>query len=958
MTSAWTITLTHYDESDSWSSTVLDSSDIDSIPMFTDNGGSEVNAATIILNAVNGKFLTTAPIIDQFDKFRIVATDGLGGSYDRVFEVKRIIPSEDNGQGTTAQIECLGNEWYLQHIHYARPQWFKTAFDVLKDIGDTYNLDPATKANGGKMPDLVYHDTDYDSTTASATYRLGNGLPKHTRNVYDYGTKPTFMHDLINTLVDQQASTVDLGGVLDYFDIGFDTSTTDLHKIHMRCPSSGSDPEAGSGTLVEIDATNDGSSVNTDIDEQEGGIEAQRATRVMSWGELGTLPIDSAEYLALELDWIFTPEWVLGTIYYVDSVIAFEGNHFKCVTQTDGSLATKPVAGVDTLYWVRESFNAWLAGGSSDQSLCKQYSPWTADKKGMWEQAGANVAAAEGSRMMWDGNLVINYTEEGTTPAHKNDFFRTWAHAVGGVDGDSTVFSLYTDTVGNGTELYHDGFRLLNLGSSPVVIGTDPVSGKSYLNALLEWDSEKGFFVVKDKWNSDDLGDKAQIAVLYEGKTFEWDSTALDWTAVSNVPAKTDCFHTYDSLTQVDGQQHDTPILEGTKDFSSATNSNYQSGIQLYQTWNKIDDLASTAGYFKGFMGICFQFPFPWKRNAASYSENIGDLYGNNDTLEPAYLDPQNFNFTSNGDRGFNNANAEDFGQITDLSVMLHIREYVGTAAEASSSDHNDKRLRLQANFPIRCTVYDSEDNVMVLDQNVPFKNNWTDVHFSLSGFKVYRGAKPLTSIESAAGGSVVRPKEQELANVFEWRKLKLISIQLQSFYDDFGRYSPLKGFVGLNGVLDPQTQTPLIASSGKLVWDNFRFTKRNMAMAKASGSAVGAAAVETVRNIEAPFLQRNQVFSKRQLEKDALGEAQRMAFRHKDFVVGTQGAFDIRFSDSFLYTNPRIVYLNSSDYDLKTSEAVNTIKLVAKKIEYSMTKVKNGRGGFLRKIYGSRRFE
>jgi hypothetical protein len=916
--------------------------------MFTDNGGSEVNGATIILNAVNGKFLTIAPIIDQFDKFRIVATDGLGGTYDRVFEVKRIIPSEDNGQGTTAQIECLGNEWYLQHIHYARPQWFETAFDVLKDIGDTYNLDPATKANGGKMPDLSLHDTAYNTTT-----QLGNALPKHTLNVYDYGTKPTFMHDLMNTLVDQQASTVDLGGVLDYFDLGFDTDSSDLHKIYLRCPSSGSDPEAGGSvsSLIEIDATNDGSSVNTDTDEQEGGIEAQRATRVLSWGELGTLPIESAEYLALELDWIFTPEWVLGSIYYADALIVFEGKHYKCITTTDGTVSTKPVAGVSTLYWVPWTFSDYIG--------TKQYSPWTVKKKGLWEQAGANVAAAEGSRMMWDGNLVINYQEEGTTPAHKNDFYRTWAHVVGGIDGDGTVFSLSLDTSGNGASgtLYHDGFRLLNLDSG-VISGTDPVTGKSYSNALLEWDSKRGFFVVKDKWNSDDLGDKAQVAVLYEGKTFEWDSTALDWTAVTNTVAKTDCFHTYDSLTQVDGQQHDTPILEGTKNFSSVSDSNYQSAIQLYQTWNKISDLGNDAGYFKGFMGICFQFPFPWKRHAASYSENIGDLYGNNDTLEPAYLDPQNFNFTSNGDRGFNNANAEDYGQVTDLSVFLHIREYVGIAAETSSSDHKDKRLRLQANFPVRCTVYDSEDNVMVLDQNVPFKNNWTDVHFPLSGFKIYRGAKPLTSLESAAGGSVIRPKEQELANVFEWRKLKLVSIQLQSFYDDFGRYSPLKGFVGIDGVLDPQTQTPLIASSGKLVWDNFRFTKRNLAMAKASGSAVGAAAVETTRNIEAPFMQRNQVFSKRQLEKDALGEAQRLAFRHKDFVVGTQGKFDVRFADSFLYTNPRIVYLNSSDYDLKTGEAVNTIKLVAKKIEYSMTKVKNGRGGFLRKIYGSRRFE
>jgi hypothetical protein len=344
---------------------------------------------------------------------------------------------------------------------------------------------------------------------------------------------------------------------------------------------------------------------------------------------------------------------------------------------------------------------------------------------------------------------------------------------------------------------------------------------------------------------------------------------------------------------------------------------------------------------------MCFQFPYPVKRDS-SYGENIGDLYGNNSTLQPSFLDPQGMDFTSNGNRGFNNSDSTDYGQITDLSFMFKVTETLGTTSNPKA------RQRLQANFPIRVTCYDSQDNVVVQDQNVPFRDNWTDLHFSLSGFKIYRGSKPLSTIESLAGGSVIRPKEQELANVFEWRNLKLISIQVQSFYDDFGRYSPLKGLADLSGITDVQTQTPLFAATIFVDIDAFRFSKRNMAMA----TATTPNGTESERNIEAPFLQRNQIFSKRQLEKDALGEAQRLAFRHKDFVVGTQGKFDIRFSDSFLYTNPRIVYLDSGAYALKTGESTNTIKLVAKKIEYSMTKVRNGRGGFLRKIYGSRRFE
>lgn len=940
MTSQWTVTLTHYDESNSYASTVLDSTDIDSIPMFTDNGAGEVNSATIVLNAVGGKFLTAAPIIDQFDKFRIVATDGLGGSYDRVFEVKRIVPAEDNGQGTTAEIHCLGNEWYLQHLHYARPQWFKTAFDVMKDIGDTYNLDPSTTANGGKLPDLSYHDTVYNTST-----QLGNALPKHTLNVYDYGTAPTMMYDVMMDLVDKQAGTVDLGGVLDYFDLGFDTDASDLHKIYMRCPSSGSDPEAGGGSLVEIDATNGSGSVNTDTDEQEGGIEAQRATRVLSWGEKGTIPVAAAEYIALELDWIFKPEWELGFIYYADSVVISEGHHFKCITTTDPPIAaTKPVYGVSSLYWVDLSWSDFIG--------TKQYSPWTVAKKGLWEQAGAAVGEAEGSRMMWDSNLVINYQNDASGASGNKDFYRTWAHEAAGTDSSGAIFSQNIDWQGQGTATYPEGHRILNLQST--VTGTDPVTGKPYDGAILEWKPFKSGgagWKVMDKWNTDDMGNKVQCAVLSEGKTFVFDSTAKTWLAYTNTTQKTDCFHTYDTLTNVDGFQTGTPIMNGTKDYSAVSNDNYRSAIQYTTAWNKITDLGNDAGYFKGFMGFCFQFPFPVKRHAASYGEDIGDLYGNNDTLLPSFFDPQNQNFTSNGERGFNNANAQDFGQVTDLSFMAYI-------VEGLTGDNPQARQRLQANFPIRVTCYDSNDNVVVQDQNIPFRDNWTDMHFPLSGFKVYRGAKPLAAIESLAGGTVIRPKEQELANVFEWRNLQLISIQLQSFYDDFGRYSPLQGFVDLDAIVNVQTQTPLFAANGEFRIDAFRFTKRNLAVAKASDSSVGANAVETVRNIEAPIMQRNQIFSKRQLEKDAVGEAQRVAFRHKDFVIGTQGRFNIRFSDSFLYTNPRIVYLDASQYTLKTGESENSIKLVAKKIEYSMTKAKNGRAGFLRKIYGARRFE
>ena len=142
MTSDWDYTITHYDEDDSWASTVIAQADtstainLDSIPMFTDQGSGEVNRLVLRLNANEGNFITTGTIIDQFDKIRLEANDGQGFSYNRVFEVIHMTPVEDGAQGTTLQLDCLGNEWYFQHIHYVKPHFFTDAKSVFSDIGE------------------------------------------------------------------------------------------------------------------------------------------------------------------------------------------------------------------------------------------------------------------------------------------------------------------------------------------------------------------------------------------------------------------------------------------------------------------------------------------------------------------------------------------------------------------------------------------------------------------------------------------------------------------------------------------------------------------------------------------------------------------------------------------------------------------------------------------------------
>lgn len=908
MTSDWNYTITHYDESNSYASTVLSSWDVDSIPLKTDQGSGEVNRAIIKLNAVNGKFITQAPIIDQFDKIRIVGDDGQGGTYNRVFEVIHITPSEDTPNGTTCQIDCLGNEWYLQHLHYAKP-WFRdTAFNVLKDGGDVYNSDPSTTANGGKLPDLEDHDVDYDGST-----RLGNALPKHTINSYDYATSEILIYDMILDLIDRQGSSVDFGGVLDFFEIGFDTDAIDLHKIHMRAPISGADPQLGGGSLVEIDGTVGGTSVNTAVDEGEGGIAAQTATRQLSWGELGSIPDSWAKYLAEEVDFIFRPVWVTGVKYFVDSKVLHKGVHYRCILEH----TSVPSDGASTLppsKWTAITF-------MSEVGNVIQYSEYTDDKVNMWAHMGADPL---GTPAMWDGNILINYTDQ--EDSTKN-FFRTWAHHTTGTTGTGALANpyFYDKVVNNDTA--PRSFRWLN--KTPFTLSGTDEQGKNYENAVIEYKTSDGSQRIV--YDVDDVGAGFQCAVFNDGKVYEWDGAV--WNDVSASSTANDCFHPYSSIANIDGAQEGTK-LQSNGETKTFLGTNNKSAIEVTSTFTTIKDVI-TGDYYKAFAGLCFGYPFPF-RTDSSFSERNGSLYGSPTLGEPATFDPQNMHLTPSGLRGFNQTDSEELGNVTGLSIGCRVKYELG------NTTNKDGKELLVANIPVRVTCIDSSDNKVIQDQTISFRNNWEDLYYPINGFKVDRGVVPVFKSDTIS--FLTRPKEQEAANVFEWRNLKLVSIQVQSFFDEWGRFNPLKE-VTTGEFLNPQSQVPMFGATVKLAIDGLRWTKRNLA----------SSGVDTERNIEAPFLQRNQVFSYNQLKKDALAEQQINAFRHREYVISTQGKYDIRLFDSFLYTNPRTVFLPVADRGNDESE--NTIKLVAKKIEYSMTKVKDGKGGFIRRIYGVKRF-
>ena len=90
------------------------------------------------------------------------------------------------------------------------------------------------------------------------------------------------------------------------------------------------------------------------------------------------------------------------------------------------------------------------------------------------------------------------------------------------------------------------------------------------------------------------------------------------------------------------------------------------------------------------------------------------------------------------------------------------------------------------------------------------------------------------------------------------------------------------------------------------------------------------------------------------QLQNIAKSHLEIEKFKHKEFNIESTGddIFDVRFGEAFYLNNEDIV----SDDD-KSGED-NNIKLVAKRIEYSITKPAGGRGGLRRKLKGVKVFE
>jgi len=880
--------------------------DITSLPLFTDTGTGEVNEAMIVLRALDGRYITTGNVIEKRDRIQIECTDIGGNAYDRFFEIVNIIPSQDKSNGgTLLSIECLGIEYHTQHIHFTKPYYFEDGFAVAKDIGDIYG-----ENKGSEQPTLLDAGTSW-------TGSLGNDLPDFTYNNYDYGLNEDTIYNRWLDLIDKFGASVSAGGSLTFYELSFIADAINTIKFRLR-QSGDNTPTV---TIKNAKVTNP-KTVGT----QEGQIGMETGTNLLSWGSAdhGSLPIEFSKYDSQILQFGFRPEYDSTISYPIDAKVKVtqtngRGKHYKSLVNNNTQTPGNPS------FWQQIDM-------ASEFGNTIQYSPWTDDKSGLWQNMGSDPDNNNAGQMMWDHNLVI----------WDENFFRTWADVRATSNANLDTFAdSGAGNEGYSYDLTRDGFPR---GFRVLVNGTGSGDLAGFDNQVVEWNGSAWV----TKYSFDSNNDQVQVAIIDESKLYEGNNfgTTPTWTDISSTMFANDCFHPFNSVTNVAGVDliNGTPrsaITDSTTypDITKAGgvfSKNVDSALKFNYTWGSIvDTVAShstpTGSFYKRGAWACFRVPFPNNTYNAT-TEGVGGIYGGGSTArstpstttEPATIDIQNSHLTHDGKRGFNQgASSEDLGQINSIAFMTKL-------VKNSGPD-------LDANHAMRCFMIDTSDNVVYSDFEIEFSNHWQDIRLPISSFRVYRGRRPADGLERAF--TLIPPKDLEVINIFEWRNVKFVGLEWLTPYDRFGRYNPTAS------ILDDENVTvtfeTLLGGDVDLYLDAFRFVKPLLAT---SGQ-------DTTINLEPTFVQRPDITVYDQLLNDVKSQLEIEKFQHKEFNLETSGddVFDVDFGDSFIFENSNLV--NDSD------SGANTIKLVAKRIEYSITKPPTGLGGLKRRIKGVKIF-
>jgi hypothetical protein len=1006
------LVVTWYDESDGYATSAAISSDVLAIPLFTDTGSGEVNEAELVLSAKAGNYISSGNIIDKYDRIHISIRDLALTTYSRYFEVTDIIPTQSKTEGSVLTLRCVGIEYHTQVVHYARRDWFRNAFYVADKIGDAYESN-----HGSRQPTLQRHDTAY-STTPAYGNDLPNWTNNHYEFGANEDSCYNRWMDL-TTLLGGAVTNGGVGDFFELgFDTP-SVNVIDLALFTSgKREWDGNNPTNDAlGIVVENTTAINVSEQEGGISNPTGTKSAAWGSPIHGSLPVGFSKYAGGELeFSFRPQWTTGIVYKVGA-----KVLGTSNRHFECILEHTSNSLTKPSTGAISLtYWSIidmgdefgdsiqyspwtddkavlwgnagadpdgvSSIPAWttvpstaynigdLVTNGGNQYVCTDNHTTTGSSNFANDLARSPIPRWEivdnaqlgNGAAFFDQNMIIR--DDGV-------MFRTWVNEVIGDTDYDTINDASLSTEYQHSDLLHRpiGHRVLNV-SNTQLSGNDN-RGKSFTDAVAQWANNRAP-VDNGQWEvlyeqPDEKLDRMQVFDIKDKKMWEWNDTTNQWSDVTtttqlitndfyglaglNMTTQNDeCAHQWKSLYNIQGsnprptRQSTTPFNEDANDYAK----NIRSAVEVcYEFTNAGGDFVSSSADAKKGAWLNFGFPFPVS-TYGGIGEGVGDIYGggtNENTstgiTEPSLLDTQNMSATPTGLYGFNQADSESLGPLSSLSCNMRVTidDYLGN--------------KLGGTAQVRCFMVDTKDNIVTQDFEFRFTDKlgtgkgFETVNLPLSGFSSFRGRVPKTWTLRWADtifGIEIPIQELDVQDVFNEHSIKYIGFQINDFYDDEGRFDPQRNLQDTDG------GTGTMAAGGgtiRLAIDAFHFKKVLLAI---SGT-------QSVQNIEPLFLQRPNILSYNQLKNEVNSQLEIEQFRHKEYNYQTSGnsIFDIRFGDTHFLKNTDLI--SDADYTETSLGAgdgtAGTVRLVAKRVEYHLTKPTNGPGGITRSIKGVKRF-
>lgn len=940
----------------------------------------------ITLNATGGRFLTTAPILQKYQKIFVRVTDARGGVLEDVFHIKKIKRSRSIGKNKQVTILCP---------HQSDTLWSRTVSLVGKRTSgfDAVNLlmDQINKPqNKGTL------DPDVEVPAQDTVRKVGNFLDPDTSNnyIFEFVKLQTALEEISE--VEQQP--IEGGGSFEAVGIRFKSkynhdapSDADLNTVQVQAIPQGFQDNGG-GQLTNIPNVTLihqplGSPVlpKTNILSYDSDEDPELATNLILVGDktAGAYPIDWMQFHGAKDVFNNVRFWKSGQPYKFGNLVNQGGIVYECTADHTSSGGNQPP---NASFWIARTFTKpaiWSAAsvnysvndlvvrlniswkciqahvsdaspdnGPPDTDFWTRiffapavdYSPLTNGNTQLWVNALAGAPLAvdgsdnnQGRVCMVDPNVII-----------QDQFHpRTMVRQV--IDNPANVLSKNKVA---GVDI-PDAYRVLaidpNTGLPPVSgpwgPGLDDSNGLPFGGSILEFvsptkDGVGEWIVFKTKIPNADQ------------EVFEWE-TALPWVNLPCVPtfnlgiADRYVNNTGSCVFTVGGAPagrsnkweigsyglSEIPLVGQFGVFFLGRQMECAHSVKWDFTNHHIDmgtvkilddDTAGDSGVFikseptivqggKDFnpFYIGFNIHAMWPLTGQDDAAFAGPTPAPG-TLAGSRITHPTFDFNNMFRDRFGIENifgptTEDFLPIQSFAFWLKFVLTRNAALDLVNLTEGD--------FALGIFLVDRRDNVRLIDDLVQQrKDDVLPQDGKLPG-KPYKGVPGVSAFFAA--------QEPDTTDAFDAREFLFGGIYTRDSFDGQGRY------LGVRSRFNTVTQM-------EMQMDGYRMIKPMVA----TNADIFLPSGKPTRNIGSQLIKKGSIVSYAQAKNLVLGLDKIFNFERRAFKENTSGRCDIKWFDSVYYTD-------SETINDTTDSLLNTIKGVNQKNVITLSKGKNGPGGF-----------